>query len=179
MKHLYYPCTARLYTVLCIYKLWSVHYILYIWRHFVKIKPLWERHDSCFNNNIVTSSLTLNIAVLYYFLRLCFMLNRLLLVSISLKFCDHVETICSWVLLGTAWVTSNKRVMGERDQGTLGRFPQNKPVSLIVTTPLLLHIVQHCLRQGCENEYNYMIVVHKPHNPWSDLYIVRKLIVCR
>lgn len=40
MKHLYYPCTARLYTVLCIYKLWSVHYILYIWRHFVQHKTI-------------------------------------------------------------------------------------------------------------------------------------------
>lgn len=79
------------------------------------------------------------------------MFKRLLLVSFSLKFCDHVEMLSSWVLAGIARITFNKHVVREGGSraATLETLPQNKPASLILTDPkLLVHIVQHCMRQA-------------------------------
>lgn len=63
--------------------------------------------------DVKTSCLTINTGV-HYLQRLRFILNHLLLVSFSLKFCDHVESVYSWVLAGIVRVMSNKHVVREQ-----------------------------------------------------------------
>lgn len=156
MKHLYYPCTASLCTVLCIHKLWCVSYILYIWRHFVQYKTIVRKkwlmlqQQSCyfFSDSKHCCTLLFSEALphaqqspfSFDFPEVLWPCGKYLQLGLVRICLSHIQQTC---------------VMGEREQGALGRFPQNKSESLIVTTPLLLHIVQHCLRQGCENEYNY------------------------
>lgn len=131
-----YPCTASWYTVLCIHKLWCVSYILYIWRHFVQYKTivrktwLMPQQWFCyfFSDSKHCCPLLFSEALLHAqpspfgfdfpeVLWLCGKYLQLGLVRICLS---HIQ---------------QTRVMGEREQGALGRFPQNKPVCLIVTTP--------------------------------------------